>query len=138
MHLFEVCLSKPHPLPIAGWALMGYKRNIIFLKSVLTLDFAMTDDGLVIFTSGKPAFMAYQCLLTILTKLTIFTKFSVSKYSLFCPSWLISVVCGSNAKQCCEAAPLFKTTLTKQRPFSSCSPYHAGHHYHYMQLYLIL
>ena len=87
-HLFEVLPSEPWPLHNAGWALKGYTHY--FANTRLTVDFDtvgfrnMVGECFDMLTAGKPVFKAYQCHITIATKLTIPPRtkdFYFSKYT---------------------------------------------------------
>ena len=77
----------------AGWALKCYTRNFANVRLTVDLDTVcfrnMVGDCFDMFTSGKPVFKAYQCHITIPTKLTIPPRtedFYFSKLILICPS----------------------------------------------------
>ena len=97
-HLFEVLPSEPRPLHNAGWALKGYTHY--FANTRLTVDFDtvgfrnMVGECFDMLTAGKPVFKAYQCHITIATKLTIPPRtkdFYFSKYTPICP-WQSTVI----------------------------------------------
>ena len=73
IHLFEVAFSCV--LSNAGWALKRYTRH--FTNICLTMDFDtvcfrnVVGDCFDMLSYGKPVFEAYQCHITIPTKLTI-------------------------------------------------------------------